>query len=237
MFVQERAQDLAAAFDQDIGHSTTPKLFEQRHDRHTTRSGKHHNFTAEIAKPRASERSAESVTATKTGPLAGGLDQAAREWQARCAIEHDPQWACAGPGGRAVSSGSSATTVPIPTTMASILPRSSWTRRLDDSDEIQRLSPVLAAVLPSKRHRPFGDDKREARRKLASDRGRSGIGQPLLRSRDCTARPAASSNAKPRPSTWGNGSRIAATTRTIPAAKNRRRCTGASCRSGSRARA
>ena len=41
-------------------------------------------------------------------------------------------------------------TVPIPTTMASILPRSSCTSCLDASDEIQRLSPVRTAVLPSR---------------------------------------------------------------------------------------
>ena len=54
-----------------------------------------------------------------------------------------------GPGGRAVSSGSSAITVPRPTMIASIRPRSSWTRRRDSSPLIHRESPVRVAIFPS----------------------------------------------------------------------------------------
>ena len=55
-----------------------------------------------------------------------------------------------GPAGLAVSSGSSASTVPMPTTMASIRPRSSWTRRLAASLLIHFESPVRVQILPSR---------------------------------------------------------------------------------------
>ena len=53
------------------------------------------------------------------------------------------------PGGRAVSRGSSARAVPMPTRMASMRPRSSWTRRRDASLLIHFESPVRVAILPS----------------------------------------------------------------------------------------
>ena len=54
------------------------------------------------------------------------------------------------PGGRTVNWGSSASTVAMPTTMASMRPRRAWTSLRESSDEIHRLSPETTAVLPSR---------------------------------------------------------------------------------------
>ena len=54
-----------------------------------------------------------------------------------------------GPGGRAVNSGSSRAAVSRPTMIASTRPRSAWTICRDCGLEIQRLSPVRVAILPS----------------------------------------------------------------------------------------
>ena len=118
---------------------------------------------------------------------------------------------------RAVSCGSSASTVPIPATIPSIRPLSSWTRCLDGSDEIHRLSPEAVAALPSKviAHLAVTKGNRvHSRLRYGAFSSRAGSAwQPTS-----TEIPAASSAASPRPLTSGKGSAIAATTRVIPAA-------------------
>jgi hypothetical protein len=55
--------------------------------------------------------------------VAGCLDQATRQWQPATAVEDDPGGAAR--AGRAVNRGSSVSTGPIPTRIASIRPRRS----------------------------------------------------------------------------------------------------------------
>ena len=150
VLVQKRAQDPAATFDQDVGHASPARAPRAKATIGTR------PMPGKTTTSQPSSRSFGRIGAGRPigdghqhRALRGRLDEPARERQLRRAVEHDPGRR-AGPAGRAVSSGSSATTVPMPTTIASILPRSSWTKLRDDSDEIHRLSPVRTAVLPSR---------------------------------------------------------------------------------------
>ena len=122
-----------------------------------------------------------------------------------------------GPAGRAVRRGSSASAVPIPTRIASILPRSAWTTRREDSFEIHCEAPVADAILPSSviAHFAWTYGRRSSTRVRNGARSRfaSAATQPSM-----TSIPAARSSASPPPSTLGNGSRVPTTTRRTPAA-------------------
>ena len=126
--VQKRAQHVAAAFDQDIGHLRARELLEQRYDRDTTRA-------PERRPPRSRALGGSNIAGGPAelrdrhqhGAIDGLSAPDGDESGNRAALSSTTRVAKRGPGGRAVSSGSSATTVPMPTTMASILPRSSCT--------------------------------------------------------------------------------------------------------------
>ena len=57
---------------------------------------------------------------------------------------------CRGPAGRGVSSGSSASAVPMPTAIASTRPRRAWTIPREAGDEIQRSAGSAPASRPSR---------------------------------------------------------------------------------------
>ncbi len=115
-----------------------------------TRSSDGKAMTAQPAVSRAITRSARArrVTATRTGNSravrTSWLESGKRAWLSSTILV-----ATRGPAGRAVSMGSSAITVPMPTTIASIRPRSWWTRVREPGDEIHWLLPEPAAVFPS----------------------------------------------------------------------------------------
>ena len=119
------------------------------------------------------------------------------------------------PLGRAVKSGSSATTVPRPTMMASTRPRSSWTLARLASLLIHLESPVWVLILPSRVIAHFAITQGLPVRSnfrygafifLASDSQTPTV----------TSSPASCKIAKPPPATLGNGSGIATTTRRTP---------------------
>ena len=111
------------------------------------------------------------------------------------------------PPGRAVSNGSSTTTVEEPTRMASTFDRRSWAHSRASGPDTQRESPEAAAIRPS----------REAAN-LAMTNGipfvRCLMNASLMRRASAspspawTAMPAASSFRRPPPSTLGSGSAI-----------------------------
>ena len=118
---------------------------------------------------------------------------------------------------RTVSDGSSASTVPAPVTIAPARARQCCTSRREASPLIHLDSPLASALRPSRLVasliRSHGRPRSMRERK------------PRLSARACasikpdsTVMPAARSLSKPAPSTCGNGSRIAATTRATPAA-------------------
>ena len=136
-----------------------------------------------------------------------------------------------GPGGRAVSSGSSCTTVPWPTTIPSTRPRSWWTISREAAPEIQRLSPVRVAILPSSdmAHLAITHGRLVATSfKYGAFNCRAwSASKPIS-----TAMPADSRAAIPRPLTSANGSRW----RKSPGECRRQsapRYTAAFCRDGS----
>jgi len=141
-----------------------------------------------------------------------------------------------GPAGRAVSRGSSASTVPMPTRMPSHRPRNAWTIARDSADESQRSSGVPVANAPSRlmahlattHGRPRSTSLRNGMiSRLHSSSSRPGS--------DPDAR-ACSKAAMPPPLTAGKGSREPITTRADARFDGALRCRGASCHDGSRAR-
>src|SRR5205085_102815 len=98
----------------------------------------------------SASRSASAMSGTPTPPTGDGAAApptsfgATKTWNSSAA-----RAATRGPGGRAVNSGSSATSVPRPTTTASTRPRSSCTFARDSSELIHFESPVRVAILPS----------------------------------------------------------------------------------------
>ena len=110
-----------------------------------------------------------------------------------------------GPGGRAVSCGSSASSVPAPTNIPSTRPRIWWTIARDCSLEIHRLSPFVVAIFPSKVIAHFATTQG----RFASTKAKYG---KLISRASClstftsTAMPASLSCEIPLPATCGNGS-------------------------------
>ena len=118
---------------------------------------------------------------------------------------------------RQVRSGSSASTVPTPTMTASCRPRSACAMRRAGVPVIHWLSPLLVAIRPSSVVASFSvTSGRPARMrwvKPASTSCASGSSTP-----SSTSMPAARSRAMPWLSTRVSGSRVATTTRAMPAA-------------------
>ena len=120
-------------------------------------------------------------------------------------------------GRRTVRRGSSASTVPAPVINAPLRARQRCTSARAASPLIQRDSPEAMALRPSRLVASF--TRSHGRPRSTRDR------KPRFNSRACasirpcsTAMPAVRRRSKPAPSTCGNGSRIAATTRATPAA-------------------
>jgi len=123
------------------------------------------------------------------------------------------------PGMRQVRSGSSASTVPEPTSTASCRARSAWTARRASGPVIQRLSPAPVAMRPSRVVASFsvtsGSPASIRRKKPAFSARASAASRP-----SSTGMAASRRRARPRPSTRGSGSRMATTTRAMPAASS-----------------
>ncbi len=121
------------------------------------------------------------------------------------------------PGMRQVRSGSSASTVPTPTSTASCWPRRACAMRRAASPVIQRLSPPCVAIRPSSVDASLrvtsGRRSVTRRMKPAATSAASSRNSP-----SSTAMPASRRRSKPAPSTRGSGSRRATTTRATPAA-------------------
>ena len=118
---------------------------------------------------------------------------------------------------RTVSCGSSASTVPAPVRIAPLRARQRCTSWREASPLIHLESPEAIAVRPSRLIASL--TRSHGRPRSTRDR------KPRFNSRACassrpvpTSIPAARSLSKPAPSTCGNGSRIAPTTRATPAA-------------------
>ena len=118
---------------------------------------------------------------------------------------------------RTVSCGSSASTVPAPVSNAPARARQCITSRRDASPLIHFESPLASAVRPSRLQASF--TRTHGRLRSTRDRNPRFNCRADAAIRPCsTTIPAARSASKPAPSTCGNGSRIAATTRPTPAA-------------------
>ncbi len=117
---------------------------------------------------------------------------------------------------RQVRSGSSVSTVPTPTRMASCRPRKACAMRRAGSAVIQRLSPLCVAMRPSSVEASFSVTS--GRRCSSRETNPAAMSEASARSNpSCTAMPAACRRAMPAPSTLGSGSRSATTTRAMPA--------------------
>ena len=110
----------------------------------------------------------------------------------------------------------------MPTTIASIRPRSSWTSARDRSAGDPPAVARRRGRLAVEGHGPLGGDVGQPGRQPLEVRGvELGRGLRRLAGPTSTRCPAARRIASPPPSTLGNGSRIAATTRAMPAAEDR----------------
>ena len=85
------------------------------------------------------------------------------ERQAGLPVEDDPERLAGVRRARAVSSGSSASTVPMPTAIASASARQRWTSSRLCSPEIQVESPAAVATRPSSEIAIFSVTRRQAR--------------------------------------------------------------------------
>ena len=122
--------------------------------------------------------------------------------------------------GRAVSRGSSARTVPMPTAIASDSARQRWTRAWLFSPEIQDESPGLVAVRPSSEIASFrvtsGSPVRACLRKGWLRRRAAVASSPAAKS---TSTPPSRRMPGPRPAAFSVGSSDAITTRAMPASR------------------
>ena len=120
------------------------------------------------------------------------------------------------PGIRQVSSGSSASTVPTPTSTASCRARIACPRRRAGAPVIQRLSPAPVAIRPSSVAASFSVTRRTVPQHPA---GEAGDDVPRLGFEDALGyRDAGGAQPfEPSPFTRGSGSRMATTARATPA--------------------
>jgi len=123
---------------------------------------------------------------------------------------------------RAVSSGSSASTVPTPTAMASTCARTQCAWRFAAADVRKVRRPDVSAIRPSRLAAAFRmTNGRPSRIKVK--KGRLSDADASAPSPTSTCMPCSRRKANPRPLTIGFGSSVAATTRLMPA--SRTRCT------------
>ena len=126
-------------------------------------------------------------------------------------------WLPGSPSRRQVSSGSSAITVLMPTTMAARRWRSSWVSRRDSGPLTQRASPEAQAILPSALMAHFATTYGVLRLMKRKKTGLSSSHSPRSVS-SSTWMPASRNRADPLPATSGFGSRLPTITRATPAA-------------------
>ena len=121
---------------------------------------------------------------------------------------------------RAVSCGSSASAVPMPTATASHEARQRWATRRLSSLEIHFESPVLVATLPSRLMADLksthGRPVRACLRKAWFCWRACAASSPPARS---TCTPSSRRMPRPRPEAFSVGSSLATTTRSMPAAR------------------
>ena len=124
------------------------------------------------------------------------------------------------PSIRAVSCGSSASAVPIPTATASTSARQWWLRRRESSPEIHFESPVRVATLPSSviadLNSTHGRPVRACLRKGWLSRRARAASSPSAIS---TSMPSSRRIPSPRPAAFSVGSSDATTTRAMPASR------------------
>src|SRR3954447_9696163 len=132
-------------------------------------------------------------------------------------------WRRAGTSGssmRAVSCGSSASAVPMPTTTASTEARQRWASSRLASEEIHLESPVRVATLPSSviadLNRTHGRPVRACLRKAWLARRARAASSPPATS---TVTPSSRRMPRPRPEAFSVGSSAATTTRRMPASR------------------
>src|SRR5208283_96742 len=146
--LEERAEDPSPAFDQEVGHGALTEFGQERHDWHAGLAREDDDLAAPCLEGMAAVGRGLPRDGDENGDFMSCLHEPAIQRQQRLAVENDPGRGSA--AGRAVSWGSSASTVPIPTRIASIRPLSWWTREREPGEEIHWLSPEATAVLPSR---------------------------------------------------------------------------------------
>ncbi len=216
--VEERAGQRGAGLELDF---VDPAPGEQAQHRIQVEAALAHGHRGELrAGCRvAAWRRAHGCRAWARRPRARGR---ARRWPGpdRAPRAAAARTACRRPGARSAA-GSSASTVPAPVTMAPERARQRCTSRREASPLIHLDSPLARALRPSRLVASFtrshGRPRSHARQEAAVERARLRFHQARI----ATAMPAVRSLSKPAPSTCGNGSRIAATTRDTPAAIKR----------------
>ena len=124
------------------------------------------------------------------------------------------------PSTRAVSSGSSASAVPMPTATASHSARQWWASRREASPEIHLLSPVRVATLPSSviadLKSTYGRPVRACLRNgWLSSRALAASSPPAT----TTSTPSSRRIPRPRPAAFSVGSSEPTTTRAMPASR------------------
>jgi hypothetical protein len=174
--------------------------------------------TSQPAARSAARRSAAAAGPTATSRGASRAVRTSRDSSGSLARESSTiRSGRRGPGGRGVSSGSSASAVPMPMAIASTRPRRAWTMAREAGELIQRPAPAGAASRPSRLIAHFaithGRPVATSLRKGAVSRTASASSSPVS-----TVMPAARKAASPPPATAGNGSPAATTTRAMPAA-------------------
>ena len=153
--------------------------------------------------------------------LVEGRQQLRVERQAGAAVEDDAQRLARASPVRAVSSGSSARTVPIPTAIASHSPRQRWTSSRLRSPEIQGEAPAGGRGAAVERHRRLQGDQRQAGEAVLAKglveqaRGR----RPRSPRRRTRPRPRRRAGLRPAPAAFAVGSSEAITTRARSASR------------------
>ena len=173
-----------------------------------------------ISRASVAVRGAARETTTVSGTCGASLTSLESSGQARLESNTTRRGWWWTPSTRAVSCGSSASAVPMPTATASTCERQRWARRRLPSLEIHCESPVRVATLPVERHRRLEEHARAPGARVlaeglvdaAARRRQLAVGRPS------TSTPSSRRIPSPRPEAFSVGSSEATTTRAIPAA-------------------
>ena len=149
--VEERAREGRPALDQQVLDLAASELVERGLEPRRGRPARSHDHLGPGALQRVALSGGRLGRADHDQRrLVDRADQRGVDGQPCVGVEDDPGWAVARrPSSRAVSSGSSASAVPMPTATASHSARQRWTSSRLSTLEIQRESPVGEATRPS----------------------------------------------------------------------------------------